>query len=180
MYAQALVFLRFGCYVHNPDAIFTRPSGPIIKWLDAIQNEDNEWGYRYLTSAATSVVSIGVPGPLHQALNEMSCDYIYTNPPTNAIRSIIGAQKNILRLTRTNIDTFIRITKTTPAELIDVFESYLSRIEVNPMQPVARDELIAIKSLGVNWMLAARLPRMESGSFEPVYIVDEHHRIRCL
>lgn len=176
MYSQALIFLRFGCYVHNPDTIYTKASTPVLNWLDDIKAQDDEWGF----DIEGSIVSISVPNTLHHALSEFDCDYIYTNPPNGIIRSIITSQRNLLRLTKPNIRKFMKITKTTGSELIRVLESYLKRIEVNPVQPVTDEELAAIKALGVEWTLAGRLPRVESGGFEPIYIVDEHHRVRCL
>jgi len=182
MYTEALIFLRFGCYVHNPDAIFSKSTAPIEQWISRIQAHDNEWGYRSLSGGTTrqSVICIGVPSTLHHALSEFDADYMYTEPSVPKIRSILTSRRNLLRLTESNIKKFIQITKTTPAELLKDLESYLERIEVNPMQPIDKEELDAIKALGINWRLASRLPRIEDGGFEPIYIVDEHHRIRCL
>ena len=176
MYSEALIFLRFGCYVHNPDTIYTRASTPVLNWLDEIKAQDDEWGYKI----EGSIVSLNVPSALHHALNEFDCDYIYTNPPSAVIRALLASKRNLLRLSDHNIRMFMKITKTTGSELIRVLESYLKRIEVNPIQPVTTEEIKCIKSLGVEWTLAGRLPRMDTGGFEPIYIIDEHHRVRCL
>ncbi len=182
MYAQSLIFLRFGCYIHNPDSIYTVASKPILDWLKAIQEQDNDWGYQLMSSSETSrtVVSMGVPSTLHHALNDMKAEYFYTQINSTTIRTILTAKKNTLRLTSENMRIYCKITKTTPAELVKALESYCSRIEANPTQPVDKEEVKAIKDLGVEWTLAARLPRVEHGNFDPIYIVDEHHRVKCL
>ena len=182
MYAQSLIFLRFACYVHNPDAIYTQARTPVVNWLNEIQAQDSEWGYSIVSGGTSkqSVICMGVPDTMHHALTEFEADYTYTNPNVTLIKSILSAKRNTLRLTKHNIKRFITITKTTPAELVTVFESYLSRIEMNPMQPVTNEEILAIKSIGVDWRLASRLPRMDDGDFEKIFIVDEHHRVKCL
>lgn len=182
MYAQSLIFLRFACYVHNPDCIYTIASKPILNWLQAIQEQDPDWGYRLMSSGETSrtVVSINVPSTLHHALNEIEAEYFYTNLNSTTIRTILTAKKNTLKFTSGNLRTLCKITKTSPFHLAGALESYCSRIEANPTQPVDRHEVQAIKDLGVEWTLAARLPRLEHGNFDPVYIVDEHHRVKCL
>lgn len=182
MYSQLLIFLRFGCYVHNPNAIYAKAATPVINWLDQIQAEDHEIGYSVLSVKNTpqSVISIDVPSTMHHALITFDANFIYTDPAIVQVRALLAAKKNHLRLTTKNLRTFFQITKVTPAEFVSVVESYLNRIEMNPMQPVDLEELKAIKDLGVDWRLAARLPRVDINSFDKIYIVDEHHRVRCL
>lgn len=182
MYAEALVFLRFGCYVHNPDAVYARATQPIIKWLDSINAQDSEWGYTSLTANLTNrtVICIGVPTTLHQALCDLDADYTYTSLNPAAIHAIISAKKNSIRLTQSNIRTYLRITKTSPSYFVTVVESYLSRIESNPVQPLYREEIETLQKLGIDPKMISRLPRVEDFGFDPIYITDEHHRLKCL
>jgi hypothetical protein len=182
MYCEFLVFLRFGCYVHSPDDIFTKNRKPIIQWLENIKLDDPETGYKIIsdTNTSRSVVSIDVPSSLHTALLDCTGVWIYSDPPIAVINSILASKRNGLKLTKHNLRVFMKYTKSTPAEFVHVMESYLSRIEMNPVQPVDDEELKAIKDLGVRWDLASRLPRFSDGGFDPIYITDEHHRVKCL
>ena len=182
MYAESLIFLRFGCYVHNPDAIYTKGSKPIMEWLDSIHQQDSEWGYTTISSKITSqsVICIGVPTTLNHVLCDFDADYTYTDLNAAAARSILSARKNTIRLTRSNVRTFLKITNTTPSYFVTVMESYLSRLESNPTQPVYPEEIDAIKSLGVDPRMVARLPRADEGGFGQIFIDDEHHRLKCL